>query len=281
MPGLMDIPTDKVTKLLLMGDSGAGKTGSLASLASEGFNIRMLDLEAGAPILKSVISSEKSIYKKESAQRFSILTLTETFKEANGRLIPTSAKVWPNTVKFLGNWTDGELKLGSILTWGENDVLVIDSLTALGTAAMNYHLSQNGRLGSIPAGNEWRRDIGMAQQMVENLLAMLADGNVKCNVIVISHVTYVDEQNPMQPTMPGESAVRIGFPSSIGKALSPKIPRYFNSVLLARTDIGNKRFIFTKPQGQIPAKSQAPLQVKDKYPLETGLAEYFKAVRSV
>ena len=41
------------TKLMLVGDSGSGKTTALASLANAGYNLRILDFDDGLSILQS------------------------------------------------------------------------------------------------------------------------------------------------------------------------------------------------------------------------------------
>ena len=91
------------------------------------------------------------------------------------------------TVKLLMDWQDGHIKLGPITTWSPNDILVIDSLTMLSTAALNMVLSMNGRLGQRPHQSDW----GDGQQLVESMLQMLYDEGVQCNVIVCCHITFL------------------------------------------------------------------------------------------
>ena len=84
----------------------------------------------------------------------------------------------------------------------------------------------------------------MAQELLEGLLQLLYDDNVKCNVVVNAHVVYIGEDNGPQK----------GYPASLGKALSPKIGRYFNSCLLVQSSgvgASSKRLIHTQPQGFI------------------------------
>jgi hypothetical protein len=166
------------------------------------------------------------------------------------------------------DWTDGEQKLGPITTWGQKDILVIDSLTMLSTAALNMILSMNGRLGQRPHQSDW----GDGQQLVEGLLQMLYDEGVQCNVIVCCHITFIGEDG---------GPIR-GYPNTLGKALPPKVGRYFNTALMART-VGQgtmqKRKILTNTSGVIELKNTAPLRVQAEYDLSDGLAKYFEAVR--
>lgn len=273
MPPLNQHQSGETTKMIFIGDPGAGKSGALASLAAAGYNLRILDFDNGLDVLRNLLMGAKgfaSPYAEGSVNRVEFITLTDKMKPVAGKLIPVAATVWSRMIKLLENWTDGETKLGSILSWTPQDVLVIDSLTMLSNAALAFILSINGRLGQQPHQSDWYH----GQQLIESLLQTLYDENVKCNVIVNCHLTYIGE----------EGGPQRAYPNCLGKALPPKVGRYFNSALLAQsTGSGNamKRRIFTNTRGMIELKNTAPLSVKPEYPIETGLAEYFAAVRGV
>lgn len=268
MPPLSSHQSAKTTKVLFIGDSGAGKSGALASLAAAGYNLRIIDVDNGLDVLKNVLSGPNSIYPKESADRVEFETITDPMKNVNGKLIPHKATIWQRTVKLLDNWKTATADFGPITTWTPQDVLVIDSLTFLSTAALNFVCAMQGRLGSQVQQSDWYN----GQQLIEGLLQMLYDDSVKCNVVMTSHISYIGEDNgPVH-----------GYPSTLGKALPPKVGRYFNTILLAKTSgIGTnqKRKILTKTSGLVELKNTAPNSVQAEYPLETGLADYFKAVR--
>lgn len=267
MPALTAHHSSAVTKMLFIGDSGAGKTGALASLASAGYNLRILDLDNGLDVLRNLLTDPTSKYVKGAAERVSYLTFTEEMRMVNGAVSPRTASVWPKVTNALTEWKDGDVSLGSVTTWGPGDVLVIDSLTLLCNAAMNYALQLNGRLGKHPHQSDW----GVAQNLIESLLQMLYSTAVPCNVVVNCHITYIGE----------EGGAQKGYPNALGKALPPKIGRYFNSALLAQS-IGQgtalRRKILTTTYGMIELKNTAPLKVKPEYPLDTGLADYFEAL---
>lgn len=285
------------TKMLLIGDSGVGKTGALASLAAVGYNLRIIDFDNGLSSLVEYATNPKSLYVTGSptfpvrpgiADRISYVTCTDTMKTVAGRMYPTKAKAWTAATKLLENWVDGDQKLGPITSWSPQDILVIDSLTKASDAALTQHLQMNNALGQVRDGYTGQRDVGEAQKLIRSLLELLYDQAVPCNVIVLSHVTTVNEKGlgPSRDAAVAQSETLSGYPSAIGKALSPQIPRYFDTMLIARlTGSGSavRRQIFTTPQnvaGQvISAKNAAPLTVKASYPLETGLAEYFRDVR--
>ena len=268
MPKLTDYSAANVTKMLLVGDNGSGKTGALASLASAGYNLRIIDLDKGAKVLANLLTTPGPIYKPGSADRVEIESLSDSMRNIGGKLVPGKATVWQEMVKLMMNWKTASADFGSVTTWGPNDVLVIDSLTFAAKAAMDFILAANARLGQTPHQSDWYQ----GQQLLESLMQMLFDDNVKCNVIVNCHVTYIgDEGGPQR-----------GYPATLGKALSPKIGSYFNTVLLAKTvgvGAGQKRQILTKSGGMIELKNASPTKVKDSYPIETGLADYFRDER--
>jgi len=269
MGKLSEHSSSSITKMLLIGDSGAGKTGALASLAQAGYNLRILDLDAGLDVLANLLKDPNSPYGKDALARVEFETLTDSIKTVGTRLVPGKAAVWQRAVKLLENWKTESADFGPILKWTDKDVLVIDSLTMLGQAAMNFILSMNARLGQRPQLADW----GDAQALVEGMLQMLYDENVKCNVVVISHIAYIGE----------EGGVTHGYPSAPGKALPPKVGRYFNTTLMARTTgagTGQKRKLLTNTAGMVELKNTAPLKVKPEYDLSTGLADYFRDVRS-
>ena len=268
MTKLADHQSAQTTKLLLVGDSGAGKTGALASLADAGFNLRILDLDNGLDVLSNLLTGKNSPYKKDAVSRVEFETVTDKMKVMGGKLVPAKATVWQRVIKLLDNWDTETAKLGGIVTWGQSDILVIDSLTFLSTAAMNFQLSLNARLGQKPHQSDWYD----GQIAVEGLLQMLYDDGVKCNVIVISHIAYIGEENgPVH-----------GYPSTLGKALPPKVGRYFNSTLMMKTTgqgANQKRKLLTNTSGVVELKNSAPLMVKPEYDIQFGLAEFFRDVR--
>lgn len=283
MPNIAQHQSAKTTKLLLIGDSGSGKTGSLCSLARAGYKVHVLDLDNGLDIVKNLLTAENTPYPGAAAN-FDYITLTEPMirrqvpavninaPPARGdvsapTLIP-QPKVWVEISKVLQDWKDGDKSLGPVTSWTEQDVLVIDSLSRASTAAMNFQRGLSGRL-TIPP---WQSDYHLAQGYVESLLQMLYDTSVQCNVIVIAHVTYIGE----------ETGPLKGYPETLGKALPPKVGRYFNSCLMARS-VGQgtniKRKILTNTSGIVELKNTNPLEVKPEYDLDTGLAEYFRDIR--
>ena len=82
-----------------------------------------------------------------------------------------------------------------------------------------------------------------------------------------AHVRYVDTETG-----------RKGYPTAVGEALSPKIGILFNSIALCQTGPGGKRTIQTATTAMIDLKNPKPFEMEPKYPLETGLADFFKVL---
>lgn len=270
MASLANHSVSSVTKMMIVGDTGGGKTGALASLAAAGYNLRIIDLDNGVDVLANLLSDPASKYGPEALARVEYVTLTDKMKNVNGRLIPARATVWQNVAKLLdtGKYEDKEdpsknVDWGPITSWTPREVLVVDTLTMLSNGAMNFILTLNARMGQKP----FQSDFGDAQQLLDSLMQMLYDDGVNCNIVVNTHITYIGEKDGPQR----------GYPSCVGRQLPQKIGRYFNSVVLARSELG-KRKIMTSAQIMPPIelKTSAPMRVKPSYPIESGLADLFK-----
>ena len=288
MTSLADHQSSSTTKMLFLGDSGTGKTGALASLVVAGYNLKILDFDNGLDIIVGVLrakaAGDQALLAKWLGQ-VQYQTLTDRMKAVNNRLQPIQATAWQNGVNHLTKWPDG----GSLESWSSNDIAVVDSLTFAGKAAMRFIQQLNGRLAVAPQ----IQDYWDAQRLCESLCATLFDDAIKCNVIVLSHIREVGKSeqkvvtdnkgNQKVVTVTEEGSKKGYAETGTGNALSPTIGRYFNAVLMAHI-VGSgqsvRREIITQPVENIGLKNPAPGFVKRVYPLDTGLAEYFAAVRS-
>lgn len=278
MTSLEDHPSTSIVKQLVIGDSGTGKTGALASLVLAGFKLGIIDFDNGLDIIKNILRDKKrpDLYKNVSYH-----LCLDPMKAAGVNLVPEKAVAWGKMVGLIGTaWGDG---LPPVFEWGPDRILVLDSLTFAGKACLRHIQSLNNRLAVLPE----IQDYNAAQKLQENLCAMLYSENIKCHVIVMSHVREValtrteldSKQRQVQVEIQG---TRKGYAETgTGKAFSPMVGRYFNSLLMAdMVGYGTalRRVIRTVPWENIGLKNSAPGLVKPEYSLETGLAEYFAAV---
>lgn len=260
MPDLSAAPAPQSAKLLLIGHSGSGKSGALASLANEGYELFIVDFDNGLDPLYHFVEPQfrKNVH---------FHTLQDQLSAVTGETQIVKADAFSRAMRLLADWQEDGKSLGSPLTWGPDKVVVIDSLTFASTSALHLASIRNGQNSFKPKATKGAGDprqiIGEAQTLIEGMLANLASTLVKCNVVLLSHVTY--EGPETDPT---------GFPSSVGRKLSPVIPRYFNTMLYIEKQ-GPNRFI-RQSFPNIPTK--CPVVVPDMLPLSTGLATVVKAI---
>ena len=259
MPSLANHQSNLFTKLLLEGDSGSGKTGALTSLVAAGYSLRILDMDNGLETLKTYILHECP--DRISAVEFR--TLRDKYKSsAAGPILDGQARAFVDALKLLDRWKYDDVDLGKPAEWGQKVILVLDSLTFLSDAAFAWAQSLS------PSAKDPRQWYGTAQDAVEKVLALLTSASFECNVIVISHIKYME-------TAEGTK----GYPTAVGSALSPVIPRYFNSVAMCRTKPNGARTIQTVATGMVDLKNPKPFNMEKEYPIATGLADFFSVLR--
>lgn len=252
-----------ITKLLLIGGSGSGKTGALASLVAEGYKLRILDFDNGLDSLVWQVRKRAP----DKLVNVEYRTLRDKRKATGaGPMLDGPAKAFVTALQMLDRWKYDDIDLGVPAQWGEDTVLVLDSLTFMSDAAWDWAEPM------VPRNSKGEYDkravYGNAQKAIESVLALLTSEQFNCNVIVTSHIRYEN--------MPDGSMK--GWPTAVGAALGPTIPRYFNSVALCET-IGNNRTITTASSALIDLKNPVSFKMQAKLPIETALADFFKTVR--
>lgn len=264
MPALQP-PKASFVKMILLGDSGSGKTGSLISLIKAGKRIRVLDFDAK---LQNGILPR--LVQKECPDKFSnidVIPLRDKYKGL-GPNFATFEKIpdaFVTAINALTKWPDGT---DPSKDWGDDYVLVLDSLSFAGDAAQNWANSMN------PGSKDPRQWYYSAQDAIETLLAKLTSESFQAHVIVMAHVGI--------QTRP-DGAMK-GFPVSVGKALGPTLPGYFDTMaLVERRGVGKdeKRFIRTLSTALLDLKNPSSIDpaMLPEYPIETGLAQFFETLK--
>jgi len=229
---------------------------------ADGYKLRILDLDNGLDSLKLQIQQ-----RGLKADTVDFKTLRDKWKGGSqGPVLDGMPTAFTQAMQSLNHWKDGDVDLGKPSDWGPDTVLVVDSLTFLSEAAFNWATALN------PSAKDKRQIYGAAQDAIENTLALLTGESFRANVIVIAHVKYLDRPDGSQK----------GFPTSIGNALSPKIPAYFNNAALVETTgagQGLKRIVRVHSTGLIDLKSPASFKLAQQLPIETALSEIFKSNR--
>lgn len=219
MPKYSDHPTADRIKLLLLGDSGAGKTGLLATLANSGYKVHILDVDNNLAIMKSYLTPE-------GAENVDYVSLpakdTTTWKKARDYL-----RTWEDKVKT----TD----------WDSSHVLVVDSASFLAEAALVAHKE---------GAKDPRQAYYAAQDAMTMEMARLTGPNFRCHVILTCHLRNIfdkiEEKWNREPAFTG-----IQLPS--------EIPRYMNNTWAIVVKSGDKRILRTQTSNSYPyLKSSAP-----------------------
>lgn len=255
MPALTSRSSSPLVKIMLIGHSGSGKTGALTSLARAGYRIRILDLDNGLDSLTNHLQDEEPA----ALERVDYMSFRDKFKVTPaGPTVAGAPKAFTGAVGALDKWEDGSVPS----EWGAKTVLVIDSLTNLGRAAFWWAKAQN------PGAKEPRQWYFAAQSAIEDVIATATSEAFATNLIIMSHIDLIEQKD----------GTIQGFASSIGKALGPKIPRYFNTLAALETKGQGKnvqRVIRTLPTTLLTLKNPAPMKVEAEYPIATGLADLF------
>lgn len=273
MPDLGDHSSFEIVKGLYMGDPGAGKTGSLASLVKAGYKLRIYDFD-------NLLGSLAQYIRKDCPENMSNVkfqTFTDKFKASDMPVAMVGGnatvqgftdgtpKAYVEGLKQLTRWRAGDEDLGEPAKWGADTVVVIDSLTSCAQAAYRYAQAMN------PMAKEGRTHYFTAQQLVMNLLYLLASKDFATNVLVLAHIDYDKDH----------LGITKGFPRSIGSAINATISANFNCVLMCESQGSGtsvKRVIRTNSTGIVELKNPVSFKLPDSLPIETGLATFFKEV---
>jgi hypothetical protein len=263
MPSLADHQSNKFTKCLFVGDSKAGKSGSMASLVEAGYKLRILDYDNGLDPLKEFV--KKTCPDKINNVEFRTLRDKRKATQA-GSIIDGQAKAFIDGIRMLDRWKYDKTDLGPPAEWGPEAILVIDSLSRFADAAFDWRepLTPRGKSGDY----DKRATYFDAQKAVIEALATITSDHFECNVIVMAHIRYMD--------MP--SGEKKGFPQAIGGAICAEIPQWFNSYALFEKN-GSKRTIRTTSTPLIDLANPKPFEMAQSYPIETGLASFFGVLR--
>jgi len=259
MAKLSEHPAANFAKLLYLGDSGTGKTGSLVSLVQAGYKLRILDLDNGLDALRQHLAQ----IDPKLLDEVDYITVSDLIKSSQAGPI-TTARAYSKGLSFLDKWDDGSKPA----EWGKDTIFVLDSLTMFGKAAYEWAKSMT------PNAREQRTWYFAAQQGVEKAISLLCADTFKTNVIVITHVNYKEVTE----------GVHKGYPSAIGAALGPTLPSYFNTMIQCEVKGSGKnvaRTIQTLPSPIIDLKNPAPFKLEKSYPIASGLADIFKALKAL
>ena len=237
MPKFEDHPTINRIKLLLCGDPGSGKTGSLAMLANAGYKVRILDLDNNLAIIKNYLKSDA----KGDVEYVSVAA-----KDATS---------WNKAVAYIDKWDDGS----DPKTWDSSYVLVIDSATFLNEVLFNSLAAKKNIVVDDAKASDLRDIYNQQYKYFETLVAKLTGDKYKCHVILTAHLRWIG----------GEDKPLKCYPAFMGQQLPDKVARYMNNVWLAEKR-GNTPVFQTQATPVMTLKCSAPAVVNAKEDFDLG-----------
>jgi hypothetical protein len=254
MPSMADHESNAIVKALLLGNSGAGKTGALVSLIDAGLKVRVLDFDNGVSVLGRAKNKD---FLRDNVH---YVTLRDKMKLQASKIGIQKADAFQRAMDALDGGSKGAAlwgkDFGPVTDWGSDCVLVVDTLALAGKASLQMVMQLNGKGFSQPELQHY----GTAMDNIEKLLDIITSDAVGCHVIVNTH-TATAEGSP------------IPVPEALGSKLGPKVGKFFDNMLSVSLTSG-ARTIKTVKDGLIVCKTAKPL--KETYPLETGLADIFR-----
>lgn len=265
-------------KLLLEGDSSTGKTTALLSLVAAGYKLRILDYDNKLDSLRAFAEH----YLPD--RTFESVALRDKLKASpNGPMLDGAPRAFSRGLDLLDKWTDGSLPQ----EWGNDYVLVVDSLTSMTGAAFNWAKLMAGAISyiegiNVKGGPDPRNLIYTSQRAVMNVIQLLTGEWFNTNVIVLSHIKYFDR----------EDGKTKSYPVTIGSAIAPEVPTSFSCVAQLETaTIGGSstRVIQTVSTPMIDLQNPKPfampkiitvpdLSTSAKGLEKTGLAHFFSII---
>lgn len=254
MTNLTDYRGSQITKILLGGPSKIGKTTALAALVPH-FKLRIWDYDDGVGAL--IKECRKRGYSIENIQYQSLRD--RYTMGAMGPIITGQPKAFSNGLSYLDTWPDDQ---SSPEDWGPEYICVFDSLTHQSNAAYNWSKAMMGAssmIDGVPTKHVRPEAVTYtAQKGIEHTYASLTAESFNTNVIAICH--WKDNNGTF-------------YPASVGSALGPVIPTYFNNHVLSFERHEGRRVIRTRSTDNLSLTTTA--DVPEIIDAENGLLEFF------
>jgi hypothetical protein len=270
-------------RAMLVGYPGAGKTGALASIANMGYKIRFLDFDGNTePLLRFT--------KPEFLPNIDIVYFEDKMRRGAKGFEPLgNPTAFAGALDMMDHWkyteADGTIvDLGASKDWGCDTVVVLDSLTAMGEAAMRRVMF----MANKNIFNRTQQVWGIAQGEQEAFVNKLTSKSNNFHVIVLAHLKMISPKDvqsgdsDLTKQLKEKAADLVPtrlFPSALGQALPPIIGGHFPTLLLVEPKYlpGNKvkRMIKSVPRADLDLKVPIATDQQGDLEIETGLAHLF------
>ena len=220
-------------KVMLLGESGAGKTHSLVTLIEAGITPFIIFTEPGMATLGKALNdhglSEDQCHWRHISSATqswgSMIKMSENLNKMSFDMITKMTDPhkmeytqWIDVLKTCEDFVDERTgtSFGNVGSWGPDRALIIDSLSGLNDMAMALIV------GSRPTRSmpDWM----VAQNNLVGFINKLCV-DLDCHFILTGHLEREQDE------VSGGISLMA---STLGKKLAPKLPRYFDEVVMAK-----------------------------------------------
>ena len=211
-------------KILLMGDSGTGKTHSIRTLVDAGLEVFCIFTEPGMDILAEV-PVEKLHWNYTSPSSVSWAEMQESSRKLNTMAFKALTELphinrgshaeYMTVQGVCDNYVDQRtgIEYGSIDKFGTDRVVVLDSFSGLSYMALNLIT------GSKPVKHVG--EYGCAMDNLERFTIKLTQ-DIRCHAVIIGHKAKEKDDST------GGLSSMI---DTIGAKLAPKLPKLFTDII--------------------------------------------------
>lgn len=271
-------------RILIVGYPGSGKTGAVAALANAGWNIRYLDYDGNYEPLFQYCTPE-------ALARIDIVSCEDRLREGRRYVeVVGEPEALVKGWKMLDRWKyknpDGsETDLGASREWGPDTILVLDSMTSMGIAAMRRAMFIKGKTPENNTDSTW----GFAMAEQEALIEQLTSTTNRFHIVVLAHLKMISPKDvrkgddDLTKELKQKAAEIIPtrlYPSALGQQLPPLIGGHFPTLLEAVAQVlpGDKvrRILRSVPRPELDLKLPTALPHNGEWPVATGLVEIMK-----
>lgn len=268
--------------LLVIADSGGGKTHAIITALLAGMTVRILSAESNClPVVQKILKLYESMVKAGKAKplregQFAICvpdrpkkTAEDMAKSSESSLTKSIdaafksnplnrakhnrfANICKSQASFVDTFTG--VDYGKVDDWGEDTLFMVDSMTILCESILAHIVGDKVAI-SQP---EW----GTAQGVLMQYLSFLTE-DLACSVYMTAHPNKEIDINL--------SVTRI-YPSNLGQALNPKIPGKFTEVVWGyREEEKGEMKYYWSTKDRLCVTRYTTLPCSDKIPQDFGL----------
>jgi len=284
MTNAASLQASPALRIMVVGYPGTAKTGMLASLLNAGFKIRMLDFDGNPEPLLQYANPDK-LQNLDIAYFEDKMRLGARFTEPSG--IPTA---FSDALKQMDDWKtqDAEgnpISLGASKDWGPDTIVVLDSLTSMGEAAMHRAMKLLNKTPENNTDRVW--GLSMNEQLA--FIKRLRAPTNRHHVIVLSHLKIISPRDArsgdseLTKSIKQEMAEVVPtrlYPSALGWQLPQQIGKEFPILLEAeKVTKGGKttRTLNLSPKTLLDVKFPGAI-AETRLDISDGLLRVFEAL---